>query len=50
MPLDDIRFIRIPAHVTRMFDPVLTTEDASLTGDVPTSDVLYSSPSSGDLG
>jgi hypothetical protein len=45
MPLDDIRFVRILAHVTRMFDPALTTEDDSLT-----SDVLHSSSNPGDPG
>jgi hypothetical protein len=28
--LIDIKFVRIPAHVTRIFDPALTREDASL--------------------
>jgi hypothetical protein len=41
--LNDIKFVRILAHVTRMFDPALTTEDASLKRNV-----LYSSPNPGD--
>jgi len=35
--------VRIPAHVTRMFDPALTTEDANLK-----SNVLDTSPNPGD--
>jgi hypothetical protein len=45
MLLNDIKFVRIPAHVTMMFDTALTTEDASPNLK---SIELYSFPNPGD--
>jgi hypothetical protein len=45
MLLNDIKFVRIPVHVARMFGPALTTENAGLKSNVQY--ILCSSPNPG---